>query len=83
MNPTPGCPILRDTNNIQGLAHDLTRAFRRLRRDLVKCQLCDNFEDCPTLKDLNSVIDSTITEISEEWNKATLNHQIEQGSIGV
>lgn len=67
MTTIPRCPILQDTHQIQGLSHDLTRTLRKLRRDLLACQKCPNYDNCQVLKDFNSLVEIAITEASEEW----------------
>ncbi len=67
MNTLTPCPILQDTQQIQGLSHDLTKSIRKLRRDLRKCQSCPSFEDCPTLKEFNSIVDAAILATPARW----------------
>jgi len=67
MSTIPGCPILQDTCQIQGLSHDLAKTVRKLRRDLKACQSCPNYEDCTVLKEFNAMVRSAIEEVSSEW----------------
>lgn len=70
-NPTPtivaGCPVILDTRQIQGLSHDMTKIFSKLRRDLNNCKKCPNYDNCQVLKDFNSLVQTAIDEISDEW----------------
>jgi hypothetical protein len=67
MKTIPGCPILQDTCQIQGLSNDLAKTIRKLRRDLKACQACHNYEDCTVLKEFNTMVQTAIEEVSSEW----------------
>jgi hypothetical protein len=67
MSTPQSCPVLQDTHQIQGLTHDLARTFRKLRRDLINCQKCPNYDDCQVLKEFNSLIQTAIDEAASEW----------------
>jgi hypothetical protein len=66
--PVPGCPVLQDTQQIQGLAYDLNKTLRKLRRDLSACRKCRNYDDCQVLKDFNSIVQSVLSEVASEWD---------------
>lgn len=69
------CPVLQDTTQIQGLSKDLTKTMRKLRRDIAKCIKCSSYEDCPTLKGFNAMIQQTIQEINDEWGLTQIINQ--------
>jgi hypothetical protein len=64
----PGCPVLQDTQQIQGLAHDLAKTLRKLRRDLNACRKCPNYDNCQVLKDFNNLVQTALEEVASEWD---------------
>ncbi len=72
MTTTPACPVLQDTQHIQGLSHDLTKALRKLRRDLTRCEQCPSYDDCPILKEFNSQVQAALDEVSAEWDYSSV-----------
>jgi|WetSurMetagenome_2_1015567.scaffolds.fasta_scaffold756183_2 hypothetical protein len=64
----PGCPVLQDTRQIQGLSHDLTKSLRKLRRDLAACRKCPHYDNCQVLKDFNNMVQTALAEIAGEWD---------------
>ncbi len=67
-NPVPGCPVLQDTHQIQGLSHDLAKTLRKLRRDLAACRKCPNYDNCQVLQEFNSLVQTALTEVAAEWD---------------
>jgi hypothetical protein len=70
-NAIPGCPVLQDTRQIQGLSHDLAKSIRKLRRDLDKCSKCPNYDNCQVLKDFNNMVNTALGEVADEWDYTT------------
>lgn len=64
------CPIQQDSKLLQTLSLDMLRTMRRIRRQLLKCPGCPDFDNCPTLEELNTAIKTAISEITEEWQLA-------------
>jgi hypothetical protein len=63
------CPVQQDTALIQGLSKDLTKTMRKLRRDVANCVKCAAFEDCPFIKEFNTLVQEVIQEINDEWER--------------
>jgi hypothetical protein len=61
------CPVQQDTQQIQGLTHDLTKTMRKMRRDVANCIKCSNYEECQVLKELDNMIQQAIQELNDEW----------------
>jgi hypothetical protein len=68
MTPVTGCPVLQDTRQIQGLAHDLTKTMRKLRRDLEACEKCPAIDDCQVLKEYRGLVQEAINSFMSEWD---------------
>jgi hypothetical protein len=77
-NIVPGCPVLQDTHQIQGLTHDLAKTLRKLRRDLAACQRCPNYDNCQVLKDFNSMVQTAISDVSMEWDYIKTSQELDQ-----
>jgi hypothetical protein len=69
--PVPGCPIVQDTRQIQGLSRDLIKTLRKLRRDLLACVKCPNYNNCQVLKEFNSQVEAALDEVAHEWDYST------------
>jgi hypothetical protein len=67
-NAIPGCPVLKDTRQIQGLSHDLTKTLRKLRRDLRACEACILYDNCAVLKEFNALVQTALSEVASEWD---------------
>jgi len=68
MSIMPGCPVLQDTHQIQGLSHDLAKVLRKLRRDLISCHKCPNYDNCQVLQDFNNIVQTALGEVADEWD---------------
>jgi len=66
----PICPIIDDIGEVQENSKKLTKSLRKLRRDLDLCKTCKSVDDCPTLRQFNSMVQTAITEVNEEWDAA-------------
>ena len=74
-SPIPGCPVLQDTRQIQGLSHDLIKSLRKLRRDLAACRRCPNYDNCQILKEFNTMVQSALSEVASEWDYTAVETQ--------
>ena len=68
VSSVPGCPVLQDTRQIEGLSQDLSKTLRKLRRDLEACRKCPNYDNCQVLKDFNSMVQTALSEVASEWD---------------
>jgi len=67
--PWLDCQVCHDTRRITSLSKDMTRLIRKLRRDLKACDSCSvDREVCPILQNLNTLIQSAVQEVVDEWN---------------
>ena len=64
------CPVVRLSNQAQGLAHDLSKTLRRLRKAQDLCESCPNYEACATCKELNTAIANALQTVWDEWSSA-------------
>jgi hypothetical protein len=65
------CPIPKDTNFVISTTKELIKSMRKLRRDLIHCQDCENVDGCQLRLNFQSMIDTAIDEVNQEWNKPT------------
>lgn len=72
MSTQTGCLIVQDTRQVQGHSSDLSKSLRKLRRDLQKCKDCESVEGCQVLKEFNTLVQSSIDTVLEEWNLTSL-----------
>jgi hypothetical protein len=70
MKPKLNCPIPDDTEQVIASSWQLTRAVRKLRRDLNACLFCRQAKSCPILRDLRSQIQEAIEVVNEELRLA-------------
>lgn len=61
------CPVIINAEDALEKAKDLNKAFRKLRKSLTLCHDCENQDDCPILRDLDSQINTALDELMEEW----------------
>ncbi len=45
---------------------ETTRAMRKLDRSLDNCQRCENYDDCPVLREFQSSFHTAVAELTEE-----------------
>lgn len=63
------CPIPDDTELVIANSWQLTRAVRKLRRDLNACLFCRQVKNCSILRDLRSQIQEAIQIVNEEMHQ--------------
>ncbi len=61
------CPIKEHTEKISAESNDLIQQMRQLRMDLIRCKRCPNLNTCWLIKNFNSLVNTAIEEINEEW----------------
>jgi hypothetical protein len=60
------CPIPDDTAQVIANSWQLTRAVRKLRRDLDACLFCKKMKHCAIRRELRSQIQEAILIVNEE-----------------
>lgn len=65
------CPVVISATTASLHAKDLTKALRKLRRDLAKCDECSNYDECPILEKYSCLVQTALQEVIEEWNLTT------------
>lgn len=63
------CPVIVNAEIALESAQNLNRAFRKLTKSISLCKKCENQDDCPILKDIDSQISIALDEIMEEWGR--------------
>ena len=61
------CPIREDTDKIAATSKDLIRQMRKLRGDLIRCKKRPTHRTCWLIKNYNSLVNTAILELHEEW----------------
>jgi hypothetical protein len=61
------CPIKKDAVDAANLGSEMLKTMRRLRRELLRCPRCPDFDDCPVLAEFRATIDEVLWELYEEW----------------
>jgi hypothetical protein len=61
------CPVIQNAEEALTSAQSMNRAFRKLRKSLKLCKVCENQDDCPILRDLDTQINTALDEVLEEW----------------
>ena len=62
------CPIKKDTALVICSSKELVKSMRRLHRDLLNCQYCEEGEECALRSNFAAMIDTAIDEVNREWN---------------
>jgi hypothetical protein len=81
INLPASCPIYdevaADVVALTGLSRDMLRTLRKLKRDLVACGECPNYDgrQCPFLSEFQAQTNAAINEVWEEWNMAACSQQ--------
>jgi hypothetical protein len=62
------CPIAAGVRQVVDLFGDLTKALRTLRRDLIACARCAQFDHCSLQSAFQADVTATINQVMEEWD---------------
>lgn len=63
------CPVIVNAEIALESAQNMNRAIRKLSKSLSLCKECENQDDCPVLRDIDSQISIALDEIMEEWGR--------------
>ena len=61
------CPIREDTDKIAATSKVFIRQMGKLRGDLLRCKKCPTHGTCWLIKNYNSLVNTAILELNEEW----------------
>ena len=62
------CPIQKEAEDAANLGSEMLKTMRRMRRKLLRCPKCPDFDDCPVLAEFRKSIDEVLRELYEEWD---------------
>ena len=65
------CPIQQDADHVISTTQELARSMRKLRKDLIRCDACENSAACQLRSTFHAVIDAAIDAVNQEWNVTT------------
>lgn len=60
------CPIAAAAQEVVDLSGDLTKAMRRLRRDVLRCKHCKQGDGCTFRINFTEMVDVALAEVVEE-----------------
>ena len=63
-----GCPVLREAEQVLAKADDLSRAMRRLRRSIRRCDDCPFKRQCPPMLAFSAALHEAIRQVTVELN---------------
>ena len=62
------CPAKGAMEECEEVGDETLKSLRKLRRDMMNCPLCPDYEGCPVLAQFHAAVEQVLLEIYEEWD---------------